>query len=196
MEQQRARTGLALVLTLACLLGGSAFRVTPSFADPGRGAVLAQAQTAPAFHADAGIGGAFYPIALGEGVNQGGQRVRRPCTPRRNPIAAAPTAPVVPPDLVPGAVEEQPLVLASAPPLEPDLIPAAIGDLPPPGGPPLPPTVPGLPPTVVPPGPPPPVIPPPPPTTPIPEPGAWALMITGFGLLGWALRRRRVAAVA
>ncbi|MCS6986330.1 MAG: PEPxxWA-CTERM sorting domain-containing protein [Sphingomonadaceae bacterium] len=26
----------------------------------------------------------------------------------------------------------------------------------------------------------------------IPEPGAWALMIAGFGLVGWAARRRRL----
>ena len=35
-----------------------------------------------------------------------------------------------------------------------------------------------------------------PPTPAVPEPGAWALMITGFGLAGAALRRRRYAALA
>lgn len=28
-----------------------------------------------------------------------------------------------------------------------------------------------------------------------PEPGAWALMIAGFGLVGWTARRRRLLAV-
>lgn len=31
---------------------------------------------------------------------------------------------------------------------------------------------------------------------PVPEPGVWAMMITGFALLGLSLRRRRVAAIA
>ena len=34
------------------------------------------------------------------------------------------------------------------------------------------------------------------PIVPIPEPGTWAMLIAGFGLLGLTLRRRRLAAVA
>ena len=30
-----------------------------------------------------------------------------------------------------------------------------------------------------------------PPTSAVPEPGTWAMMLTGFGLIGWRLRRRR-----
>jgi hypothetical protein len=46
-------------------------------------------------------------------------------------------------------------------------------------------------------GPPPPPPPPPPPTpTPfsaVPEPGTWAMMLLGFGMIGLTLRRRRAA---
>lgn len=43
------------------------------------------------------------------------------------------------------------------------------------------------------PNPPPPVEPPPPPPPPpaVPEPGTWATMLMGFGLIGWLMRRRR-----
>nr|WP_318771533.1 PEPxxWA-CTERM sorting domain-containing protein [Thermaurantiacus sp.] len=34
------------------------------------------------------------------------------------------------------------------------------------------------------------------PINPIPEPAAWALMIAGFGLVGMAARRRRLAVAA
>ncbi|MGH7017613.1 MAG: PEPxxWA-CTERM sorting domain-containing protein, partial [Caulobacteraceae bacterium] len=30
----------------------------------------------------------------------------------------------------------------------------------------------------------------------VPEPATWALMLAGFGGLGWALRRRRAATIA
>ena len=33
--------------------------------------------------------------------------------------------------------------------------------------------------------------PPPPPPPAVPEPGTWATMLLGFGLTGWAMRRRR-----
>ena len=42
-----------------------------------------------------------------------------------------------------------------------------------------------------PPPPPPEVEPPPPPPPAVPEPGTWATMLLGFGLTGWAMRRRR-----
>ena len=31
---------------------------------------------------------------------------------------------------------------------------------------------------------------------PLPEPGSWALMLSGFGMVGFALRRRRTLATA
>lgn len=40
----------------------------------------------------------------------------------------------------------------------------------------------------------PPVVPPPPPPGAIPEPGTWAMLIAGFGVVGASLRRRRVVA--
>lgn len=33
--------------------------------------------------------------------------------------------------------------------------------------------------------------PPPPPPSPVPEPGTWATMLLGFGMIGWILRRQR-----
>lgn len=47
---------------------------------------------------------------------------------------------------------------------------------------------PGQPPTEE---PPPPTEEPPPPPPAVPEPGTWATMLIGFGLTGWAMRRRR-----
>jgi hypothetical protein len=35
-----------------------------------------------------------------------------------------------------------------------------------------------------------------PPSSAVPEPGTWALMLMGFGLIGWQMRRRRGASAA
>jgi hypothetical protein len=123
-----------------------------------------------------------------------------------------------PPFIVsPGPGDEGPVLISPGTPGNPVSPPVAPpGEEPPPVFPPVtepptgepPVTPPGeeppivTPPTVVPPIDQPPVFPPgveppigppvgPPPTTPVPEPGTWALMILGFGLLGARLRRRR-----
>ncbi|MDZ4375263.1 MAG: PEPxxWA-CTERM sorting domain-containing protein, partial [Phenylobacterium sp.] len=106
----------------------------------------------------------------------------------RLPLLAAggPSAAPAPPDgaFFPGGPGGEP----GMPFLPPGLWPEEPGgpiDTSPPGFPPPPPTGPPTEPPVVPPGP-----PTEPPVTAVPEPGTWALMILGFGLIGARLRRR------
>ena len=98
-----------------------------------------------------------------------------------------PVPPVEPPEVTPPVV---------TPPVEPPVRPPLTPEPPttgpptnPPTGPPVTPPPPVGPPTGPPTGPP----VGPPPTTAVPEPATWALMITGFGLLGLQVRRRRKA---
>ena len=87
------------------------------------------------------------------------------------------------PPLIPAAVDlQQPLPLAELSP-----VPPSLGDIVFPGSSPSPPgggsppaTFPGT-------GPKQPIIPPPA----VPEPGTWATMLLGFGLIGWRMRRAR-----
>lgn len=123
--------------------------------------------------------GTFGPPFIGPAPGGEGPGLISPGTPG-NPESP----PIFPPD------EEPPIVgppVTEPPTGEPPVIPP--GEEPPTVVPPIeePPTV--FPPVVEPPIGPPPVTP----VTPVPEPGTWALMILGFGLLGARLRVRRTA---
>jgi hypothetical protein len=103
-------------------------------------------------------------------------------------IAAIPPMGPLPPALVDLVAPPVPVQMASleAIPIGPfqSPLPGAPGlFIPPPGGFVLPPSET--------PGGPPPVIPPPgPPPPPVPEPATWGMMLLGFGLIGFSLRRR------
>lgn len=114
-------------------------------------------------------------------------KVRKP----ESPLAGIVGTPPVPPVDVPSATPLYNVVTSS--PLAQTLIPGGSGggsppgnEAPPPGGgggivvPPEKPTVPVVPVTPV--------------TPAVPEPNTWAMMLVGFGLLGWAIRRENRAA--
>ena len=106
-------------------------------------------------------------------------KITKPEPPKEFVDAIAPAVPVIE-ELPPVAMKDDigPILLTPQPPGGGIIIPP---QAPPPGG--------GGP---NPPPPPPEVEPPPPPPPPaVPEPGTWATMLLGFGLAGWALRRRR-----
>ena len=106
-------------------------------------------------------------------------KITKPEPPKEFVDAIAPPVPLIE-ELPPVAMKEDigPILLTPQPPGGGIIIPP---QAPPPGG--------GGP---NPPPPPPEVEPPPPPPPPaVPEPGTWATMLLGFGLAGWALRRRR-----
>jgi hypothetical protein len=101
-------------------------------------------------------------------------------------IAAIPPMGPLPPALVDLVAPPVPMQMASleAIPVGPfqTPLPGPPGFFsPPPGGFVFPPGSPNSPPIVPPPGPPPP---------PVPEPATWAMMLLGFGLIGFSLRRR------
>ena len=106
-------------------------------------------------------------------------KITKPEAPKELVEAIAPPIPVIE-ELPPVALKDDigPILL-TPPPAGGGII--APPQAPPPGG--------GGP---TPPPPPPGVNPPPPPPPPaVPEPGTWATMLLGFGLTGWAMRRRR-----
>lgn len=115
-------------------------------------------------------------------------KVQRP----ESPLAGIVGTPPVPPVEMPPATPLYSMV--TTPPISQTLIPGGSGggsppgQTPPPGGgggivvPPETPTVPGTPVTPV--------------TPAVPEPGTWAMMLVGFGLLGWAIRRDKRAAAS
>ena len=102
-------------------------------------------------------------------------------------VAAIPPMGPLPPALVDLVAPPIPMEMASleAIPIGPfeTPLPGPPGlFIPPPGGFVFPPTeTPGGPPIVTPPG---------PPVTSVPEPATWAMMLVGFGMIGWSLRRR------
>ena len=105
-------------------------------------------------------------------------KITKPEPPKEFVEAIAPPLPKI--DQVPAAlappVEIGPILLTPQPPSGGGII--IPPEAPPPGGGgPTPPTE----------------VPPTPPTTPpaVPEPGTWATMLMGFGLVGWMMRRRR-----
>ena len=104
-------------------------------------------------------------------------KITKPEPPKEFVDAIAPPVPVIE-ELPPVALKEDigPILLTPQPPGGGIIIPPQAP--PPGGGGPNPP-------------PPPEVEPPPPPPPAVPEPGTWATMLLGFGLVGWAMRRRR-----
>jgi hypothetical protein len=108
-------------------------------------------------------------------------KITKPAPPEEFVEAIAPSVPVIQ-ELPPIALKDDigPILLTPQPPGGGIIIPP---QSPPPGGggggPNTPPTPPGQQP------------PPPPPPPAVPEPGTWATMLLGFGLTGWAMRRRR-----
>lgn len=104
--------------------------------------------------------------------------------PAAAPAAAALTPAPVPISALPAAAVLPAVVPAGTSSFLPGLLPLPLvfGD----GGSSTTTIVNNVPPTPTPPG-----ETPPPPAPPIPEPGTWLMMISGFGLLGLALRRRR-----
>ena len=106
-------------------------------------------------------------------------KITKPEPPKELVEAIAPPLPKI--DEVPAAlappVEVGPLLLTPQPPSGGGIV--IPPEAPPPGG--------GGP------NPPPPTEEPPPPPPPpaVPEPGTWATMLMGFGLVGWLMRRRR-----
>jgi len=116
-------------------------------------------------------------------------KVRRPASPLAN-IVAAPAAPIIPPPAgtpLYNVVNSAPVVPAVAATPAPGAPPVIFpGFTPPPGGgggiiiPPIVETPPVTPPPVV-----------TPPTTPaVPEPTTWAMMLLGFAMIGFAVRKR------
>jgi hypothetical protein len=160
----------ALISATICETGPAAAPIAP------QRLAMARAPLEPEAAAPGPDTGTFGPPFLGPAPGGGGP-ILGPGTPDN---------PVGPPIFPPG---EEPPVVVGPPVIEP---PTGEPPVTPPGE--EPPTVvPPIdePPTVFPPGVEPPIGPPgPPPVAPIPEPGTWALMILGFGLLGARLRRQ------
>jgi PEP-CTERM motif len=104
-------------------------------------------------------------------------KITKPEPPKEFVEAIAPPLPVIE-ELPPVALKEDigPLLLTPQPPGGAIITPPQAP--PPGGGGPNPPPPPGE-------------EPPPPPPPAVPEPGTWATMLLGFGLTGWAMRRRR-----
>ena len=138
------------------------------------------------------VGGVFPP---GGGVSPPGG-VFPPVVGPVGPVTPVtpPTGPDTPPDTPPGPPVTPPGPPGTdTPPVVPPVTPPDTGGPPvvppviPPVGPPDVPPPPVVPPVI------PPVIPPVvPPVGAVPEPGAWALMLIGFGAVGGALRRERL----
>ena len=104
-------------------------------------------------------------------------KITKPEPPKEFVEAIAPPVPTIE-ELPPVALKEDigPLLLTPQPPGGGIITPPQAP--PPGGGGPNPPPPPGE-------------EPPPPPPPAVPEPGTWATMLLGFGLTGWAMRRRR-----
>ena len=121
-------------------------------------------------------------------------KITKPEPPRELVEALAPPVPLIE-EVPPIALKEDigPLLLTPQPPGGGIIMPPQAP--PPGGGGPNPPPPPG---EGEPPPPPPPGDGEPTPHTPpaVPEPGTWATMLLGFGLTGWAMRRRRRQATA
>jgi hypothetical protein len=113
-------------------------------------------------------------------------KIRKP----ESPLAGIVGTPTVPPVELPPATPLYSMV--TTPPVAQTLVPGGPGGgsppAPPPGGsggivvPPQTPAVPVTPVTPV--------------TPAVPEPNTWAMMLVGFGLMGWAIRREKRAAAA
>ncbi len=170
----------ALVSATICETGPAAAPVAPPRL------AMARAPLEPEATTPGPDTGTFAPPFVAPGPGGEGPVLISPGTPGNPPIP-----PIAPPGEEPPTVSPP---VTQPPTGEPPVTPP--GEEPPTVTP--PPVAPPIdePPTVFPPGMEPPIAPPPvTPVTPVPEPGTWALMILGFGLLGARLRRRREARV-